>query len=277
MAANEDIEINSYSFTHVGKVRKENEDSLRFCIPDDEFTPSVGHLYGIADGMGGYALGNMASSLALEIFFATFYDSDGANQFQKIKTGIQNANLSVYQTAQKLSVGRMGTTITVANIYGKNLYIGHVGDTRAYLIRNNKATCLTNDHTRVGELVRMKLLSPDKVRTHNQRSVLEKCLGFNLFVQPDVFKVPVQNNDVIILCSDGVWSVIEDEEFAKMTAANTNPENLSREIVELAFERDHDDNLSAAAIYLNRLSNKELPGESNRSWSVQGILRRFIK
>jgi len=277
MAANEDVEINSYSFTHVGKVRKENEDSLRFCIPDDEFTPSVGHLYGIADGMGGYALGNMASSLALEIFFATFYDSDGANQFQKIKTGIQNANLSVYQTAQKLSVGRMGTTITVANIYGKNLYIGHVGDTRAYLIRNNKATCLTNDHTRVGELVRMKLLSPDKVRTHNQRSVLEKCLGFNLFVQPDVFKVPVQNNDVIILCSDGVWSVIEDEEFAKMTAANTNPENLSREIVELALERDHDDNLSTAAIYLNRLSNKELPGESNRSWSVQGILRRFIK
>ena len=277
MAANEDVEINSYSFTHVGKVRKENEDSLRFCIPDDEFTPIVGHLYGIADGMGGYALGNMASSLALEIFFATFYDSDGANQFQKIKTGIQNANLSVYQTAQKLSVGRMGTTITVANIYGKNLYIGHVGDTRAYLIRNNKATCLTNDHTRVGELVRMKLLSPDKVRTHNQRSVLEKCLGFNLFVQPDVFKVPVQNNDVIILCSDGVWSVIEDEEFAKMTAANTNPENLSREIVELALERDHDDNLSTAAIYLNRLSNKELPGESNRSWSVQGILRRFIK
>ena len=277
MAANEDVEINSYSFTHVGKVRKENEDSLRFCIPDDEFTPSVGHLYGIADGMGGYALGNMASSLALEIFFATFYDSDGANQFQKIKTGIQNANLSVYQTAQKLSVGRMGTTITVANIYGKNLYIGHVGDTRAYLIRNNKATCLTNDHTRVGELVRMKLLSPDKVRTHNQRSVLEKCLGFNLFVQPDVFKVPVQNNDVIILCSDGVWSVIEDEEFAKMTAANSNPENLSREIVELALERDHDDNLSTAAIYLNRLSNKELPGESNRSWSVQGILRRFIK
>jgi len=66
------------------------------------------------------------------------------------------------------------------------------------------------------ELVRMKLLSPDKVRAHNQRSVLERCLGFNLFVQPDVFKVPVQNNDIIILCSDGVWSVVEDDEFAKL-------------------------------------------------------------
>jgi len=72
--------------------------------------------------MGGYALGNLASSLALDIFFDTFYDSDGANQFQKIKSGIQNANLGVYQTAQKKSVGRMGTTITVANVYGK-IYI----------------------------------------------------------------------------------------------------------------------------------------------------------
>jgi len=249
MPVNE-TEILSSGFTHKGKVRKENEDSLRLCNPNDEFTANVGHLYGIADGMGGYALGNLASSLALDIFFDTFYDSDGANQLQKIKSGIQNANLGVYQTAQKKNVGRMGTTITVVNVYGKNLYIGHVGDTRAYLIRNNKATCLTNDHSRVGELVRMKLLSPDKVRTHNQRSVLERCLGFNLFVQPDVLKVPVQNNDIIILCCDGVWSVIEDNEFEKLAAANTNPENLSREIVELALERDHDDNLSAVAILL---------------------------
>jgi protein phosphatase len=123
----------------------------------------------------------------------------------------------------------------------------------------------------------MKLLSPDKVRTHNQRSVLERCLGFNLFVQPDVFKVPAQNNDVIILCSDGVWSVVEDDEFAKLTAANTNPEYLSKEIVELALERDHDDNLSTVAIYLNRLSNTELPDESKKSWSIPGIIRRFIK
>lgn len=277
MPAIENVEINSYCFTHVGKVRKENEDSLRLCNPNDEFTADVGHLYGIADGMGGYALGNLASSLALDIFFDTFYDSDGANQLQKIKSGIQNANLGVYQTAQKKNVGRMGTTITVVNVYGKNLYIGHVGDTRAYLIRNNKATCLTNDHSRVGELVRMKLLSPDKVRTHNQRSVLERCLGFNLFVQPDVFKVPAQNNDIIILCSDGVWSIVEDDEFAKMTSENKDPESLSREIVELALERDHDDNLSVISIHLNRLSSKELSDESKSSWSIPGIIRRFIK
>jgi serine/threonine protein phosphatase PrpC len=89
--------------------------------------------------------------------------------------------------------------------------------------------------------------------------------------------VPAQNNDIIILCSDGVWSIIEDDEFEKMVAANTNPENLSREIVELALERDHDDNLTAVTIFLNRLSNKELPDESKSSWSIPGLIRRFIK
>jgi len=80
---------------------------------------------------------------------------------------------------------------------------------------------LTNDHTRVGELVRMHLLSPDKVRTHNQRSVLNKCLGLNLFIQPDIFEVQVQAGDKFIFCTDGIWSVIDDEEFGQMARKHT--------------------------------------------------------
>ena len=269
-------EIKSYSFTHVGKVRRENEDSLRLCNPEDEYTLINGHLYGIADGMGGYALGSQASSLALETFFDTFYDSNGATPPQKFKAGIQNANLSVYQPAQKLGVGRMGTTLTAVNVVGKYLYVGHVGDSRAYLIRNKKAKCLTNDHSRVGELVRMKVLAPEKIRTHSQRSILNKCLGFNLFIQPDVFKVPVQDNDIIILCTDGVWSVIEDDEFATIVNSTKSRENLGREIVEFALDRDHDDNLSVVVVYLNRLAEHS-PEESENPGFLSGIFRRFIK
>ena len=269
-------EIKSYSFTHVGKVRRENEDSLRLCNPEDEYTLTNGHLYGIADGMGGYALGSQASSLALETFFDTFYDSNGATPLQKFKAGIQNANLSVYQTAQKLGVGRMGTTLTAVNVVGKYLYVGHVGDSRAYLIRNKKAKCLTNDHSRVGELVRMKVLAPEKIRTHSQRSILNKCLGFNLFIQPDLFKVPVQDNDIIILCTDGVWSVIEDDEFATIVNSTKSRENLGREIVEFALDRDHDDNLSVVVVYLNRLAEHS-PEESENPGFLSGIFRRFIK
>src|ERR1035437_3979681 len=277
MLAIKQTKINSYSFTHVGKVRKENEDSLRLCNPEDEFTATNGYLYCIADGMGGYALGSKASSLAVETFFDTFYDSGDATPVQKFKAGIQNANLSVYQTAQKLGVGRMGTTLTAINLVGNTLYIGHVGDTRAYLIRNNKATCLTNDHTRVGELVRMKVLTKDNVRTHNQRSVLNKCLGFNLFVQPDIFKETVQSEDVIIMCSDGVWSMIEDDEFAELTNSTKDPEKLSKKIGELALERDHDDNLSVIVINISDLPDTYSSKGEKRLKLLPRLFNRFVK
>src|ERR1035437_91568 len=274
MLAIKQTKINSYSFTHVGKVRKENEDSLRLCNPEDEFTATNGYLYCIADGMGGYALGSKASSLAVETFFDTFYDSGDATPVQKFKAGIQNANLSVYQTSQKLGVGRMGTTLTAINLVGNTLYIGHVGDTRAYLIRNNKATCLTNDHSRVGELVRMKVLTKDKIRTHSQRSILNKCLGFNLFIQPDIFKQTVQNDDVIIMCSDGVWAVIEDDEFAELTKTTKNPEQLSKDIGKLALDRDHDDNLTVIVVYISNLADTD---SGKKVSLLPRMFNRFVK
>jgi protein phosphatase len=264
-------------FTHKGKVRNENEDSLRLCNPEDEYTAVNGYLYGIADGMGGYALGEQASSLALETFFDTFYDSEGASPLQKIKAGMQNANLTVYQTAQKLGVGRMGTTLTAINIVGNNLYIGHIGDTRAYRIRNNKIHCLTQDHTRVGELVRLKVLAKDKVRSHSQRSILEKCLGFNLFAQPDVFKETVQADDVIIMCTDGVWAVIEDEEFADLTKLTTDPIKLSNLIGQLALDRDHDDNLSVIVVSISGFPQFETSVKTSKLSFLPGIFNRFIK
>ena len=166
-------EIESHGISRPGKVREDNQDAIRFWRPDD-LSVKYGPLYGIADGMGGDAHGGVASSLALETFFDTFYKTNGISVPQKLRLGVQNANLGIYQTAQRLGVARMGTTLTAVNLVGKTLNLVHVGDSRAYLIRDNLATCLTNDHTRVGEMVRMKMLSAEKVRTHAQRSVLEK-------------------------------------------------------------------------------------------------------
>lgn len=231
-----------------------------------------GCMYGVADGMGGYEHGGIASTLALEAFFETYYHADGSSVSQRLREGVQVANLGVYQTARRLGVARMGTTLTVVNVIGHTMHIAHVGDSRAYLIRDQKAICLTNDHTRVGELVRMKLLSPDKVRTHNQRSVLNRCLGVDLFVQPDIFQVPVQDGDCIILCTDGVWSVIEDEEFAKFAAEELDPEKLNQKVFELAMKRDSDDNLSVMSLRLQRLLPSP-PGAGDSRWNR--LLQRF--
>jgi len=271
------VEIKSYSYTHIGKVREDNQDAVRLCNPLDELTLSDGHLYGIADGMGGYAHGGVASSLALETFFETFYAANGVPPSQKLRVGIQNANLSVYQTAQRLNAGRMGTTLTAVNIVGRKLHVAHVGDSRAYLIRDRKSKCLTNDHTRVGELVRMRVLSPDKVRTHSQRSMLDKCLGMELFVQADIFQVGVQPGDIVVLCSDGVWGTVQDDEFAHLVTGSADPDNLCKEIVELAMERDSDDNLSIIVLYLHRLAHSKPDKEKNTFGPLSNALRRLFK
>ncbi|MGA7159382.1 MAG: protein phosphatase 2C domain-containing protein [Bacteroidota bacterium] len=277
MSATDVVEIKSYSYTHVGKVREDNQDAVRLCNPVDELTLSDGHLYGIADGMGGYAHGSVASTLALETFFETFYAANGVPPPQKLRVGIQNANLSVYQTAQRLNAGRMGTTLTAVNIVGRKLYVAHIGDSRAYLIRDRKSKCLTNDHTRVGELVRMRVLSPDKVRTHSQRSMLDKCLGMELFVQPDIFNVPVQPGDIIVLCSDGVWATIQDDEFARLVTESTEPKKLCEQIVELAMERDSDDNLSIVVLYLHQLSHSDTEEKTKSFWSLSKTIRRIFE
>jgi len=275
MRAFEPADIASFGCTGVGNVRQDNQDAMRFCREDD-LTAAHGHLYGIADGMGGYAHGAVASSLALELFFETFYKSNGIAMPQKLRTAVQNANVGVYQAAQRIGAGKMGSTLTAVNFSGDRLSIAHVGDSRAYLVRDGRASCLTKDHTRIGEMVRLGLLPAEKLRGHHQRSVLSRCLGVDLFVTPDVEQATVRSSDVIILCTDGVWSVIEDHEFAAMASRGSAPEDLARRIFDTALSRESDDNLSVLAIEIRRVAPGPVGAASgSRRFSLSGILGRI--
>ncbi len=276
MTSPEHPDIDAFGLSDVGRVREDNQDSIRITPPTDDLALQCGNLYAVADGMGGFAHGGVASSLALETLYATFYGTDGPNPAQKLNRGIQSANLSVYQTAQRLGVGKMGTTLTAVSIVGATLTCGHVGDSRAYLIRERRATCLTNDHTRVGELVRMKLLSPDKVRTHNQRSVLSKCLGMDLFIQADIAVEQLKNDDVVVLCSDGVWSVIQDEELPRLAENSGGAEAFVRNVLETALERGSDDNVSAIALYIRAVPPAGALHGRGAARLVTGFLRSIL-
>jgi len=273
---NKETEIKLSCFTHRGTVRKDNQDNIRTCSSEESRAGKTGYLYAIADGMGGFAHGGIASSVALDIFFKTFYSTSGSSIRQRFKTAIQAANVSIFQLSQRINAGRMGTTLTAVNIIGSSMYVGHVGDCRAYLISNGKSKCLTNDHTRVGEMVRYKIIPPEKLRTHSQRSILNKSLGLELFVQPDIFKVQVKNGDIVVLCSDGVWSVIEDDEFSAIINKNKNDEKISSYIGALAMQRNSDDNVSVVVIYLNKLSSSVVDNnERNGKKILENILRRI--
>ncbi len=267
--------LSSYGTSQTGMVRSENQDAIRSCEPENEQTlQSHGQLYAVADGLGGYEHGGVASTLALETFFSNFYSGSPYKSPQNLRQSFQSANIAVAQAAQRMQA-RMGTTLSAINIIGDQLHIAHIGDSRVYLVRNGKAVCLTQDHTVVGELVRMRVLSPDKVRTHERRSVLEKCLGMELFVQPDISRHVIKEDDFLILCSDGVWAYVEDNEFAEITLEKRVPEQIGQTLIENALARDSDDNVSALVIHAAQVTPSPTTQENNRFSFTQFILGRL--
>lgn len=248
-------EIESSGLSEIGSVREDNQDSIY--LPDGLYAPEMGLLYAVADGMGGYTHGSVASSLAIESLVDALFDRDTPNP-KALLTGIEKANLEVYKAAQRLSAGRMGTTLTAAYILDDTLHLAHVGDSRAYLIREGRSVCLTSDHTTVGDMVRSKLISSDKIRTHAQRSILTRAIGLGLFVQPDIDEYKLREGDRLVLCTDGIWSVLEDNEFAHV-ALEPSTEQSSQNLIDLALSRHSDDNVSAVVLHLQKLTS--VPGQ----------------
>lgn len=256
-------EIESSGLSVIGPVREDNQDSIR--LSDHEHPVGPGLLFAIADGMGGYAHGGVASLLALESFIDVLASQNGSPISKTLQRGVEAANLVVYQKAQQMDVGRMGTTLTAAYVCGDMLYLVHVGDSRAYLIRDGRCICLTSDHTTVGDMVRSKLISSDKIRTHAQRSILTRSVGTALFVQPDIVQQKLKEGDRLILCSDGVWSVIEDEEFAQVAGRSSSMDTVSQDIINLALDHQTDDNASVVVFHLRKL----IPVSSEQEFDKQ--------
>jgi len=270
-------EIESSGLSVTGPVRNDNQDSIH--LSDHEHPVGSGLLFAIADGMGGYEHGRVASLLALESFSSTLAAAENGNSIPKVlQRGVEIANLRVYQKAQQMGPSRMGTTLTAAYVLGEMLYLAHVGDSRAYLIREGRSVCLTADHTTVGEMVRSKLISPDKLRTHAQRSMLTKSVGTGLFVQPDIAQQRLREDDRLVLCSDGVWSVVEDEEFGRIASEPHSADVISRNLIDLALRHETDDNASVVVFRLHKLVPASTEPKPHKESGINWIqnLRKLV-
>jgi len=201
--------------TDTGKKRRRNEDDYVVEPP----------LFAIADGMGGAQAGELASSLAAG---AVREDEGTAGSGERRVTQlIQEANRRVYQrSSQDAAASGMGTTLTVALVGDGTVAFGHVGDSRAYLIRDRRLEQLTEDHSLVAELVRSGKLSPEETRTHPQRSVITRALGTDPDVDVDTFSIETQTGDLFMLCSDGLTSMVEDDVI--LSTIEENRENLQK-------------------------------------------------
>ena len=220
--------------TDTGRKRRRNEDAYVVEPP----------LFAIADGMGGAQAGELASSLAAG---AVREDEAAAGSGERrVAELIQEANRRVYErSSQDAAASGMGTTMTVAFVGDANVAFGHVGDSRAYLIRDGKLEQLTEDHSLVAELVRSGKLSPEEAETHPQRSVITRALGTDPDVDVDTFSIETAPGDLFMLCSDGLTSMVEDDVILQTIEKNRdNLQTAAKALIRAANKGGGEDNIT---------------------------------
>ncbi|HYW39709.1 MAG TPA: Stp1/IreP family PP2C-type Ser/Thr phosphatase [Terriglobales bacterium] len=245
------IEISSQS--DIGCQRINNEDSFGYWEPeDDQQFLRKGRLVVVADGMGGYEGGQEASRLAVETLVAVYRDFGGDNPQDALVEALQTAHERIrqYSFAHPALRG-MGTTCTAAAIVQDALYYVHVGDTRLYLIRDGQITQVTRDHSYVGRLVESGMISPQEAEHHPQRNILTAALGTNpdLIMDSPGHPEPLRPEDVLLICSDGLWGQVRDSEILD-AVENKSAEQAVRELIELARERGGPDNITVEILRL---------------------------
>lgn len=240
--------IKAYAKSDVGKVREINEDSYYISESLDEV-----QLYIIADGMGGYNGGEIASSLAIksaknyiENNFAQA-DKDKESIIQLVASSLEYANMVVYEKSKEnKELNGMGTTLDICLIYNNKAYIGHVGDSRIYRIRKDFIRKLTQDHSYVQKLVKDGKITEEEAAHHPQKNMLMKALGCNAFVEPDVMVKGFLKDDILVMNSDGLTNLVDQETIYEM--ASKNIEQATKDLVQLAKDRGGYDNITVVII-----------------------------
>jgi len=237
----------------IGCLRQNNEDSFGYWEPeDDRQFLRKGRLAVVADGMGGYEGGQEASRLAVETLVEVYRDFGGDDPQAALVEALQTAHEQIreYSFAHPELRG-MGTTCTAAAIVQDALYYVHVGDTRLYLIRDGQITRVTRDHSYVGRLVESGMISREEAETHPQRNILTAALGTNpdLIMDSPGQPEPLRPEDVLLICSDGLWGQVRDSEILD-AVENKSAEQTGRKLIELARERGGPDNITVEVLRL---------------------------
>jgi serine/threonine protein phosphatase PrpC len=232
--------VDSAGSTDAGRKRRRNEDSF---VQDPP-------LFAVADGMGGAQAGEVASRLAAAAF-REFHDADDLDPEERVAAIIQEANRRIYERARSdAQASGMGTTITAALVAGGGVALGHVGDSRAYRLREGRLEQLTDDHSLVADLVRSGRLTPEEADTHPQRSVITRALGTDPEVDVDTFTVAAERGDVFLLCSDGLTTMVDDEDVSRTVTGADTLEDAAKALVKAANRAGGEDNITVVLFKL---------------------------
>lgn len=244
--------------SHPGKKRKHQEDdfSLDDQFRSEETWPTAqlkGNLYIVADGMGGHKAGEIASQMVVDLVRQLYYDDQSPNVERSLRHAIEEANRQIYQQAQEIAQERgMASTIAAAVIRGDELHVAHVGDSRIYLLRAGELKQLTEDHSWVAEQVRRGLIPPEKAASHPQRSLVTRAMGHKPSVDVDYQLRKLEQGDVVLLCSDGLYIPVGEEEIRQVLNAY-EPQDACRDLIALANKAGGPDNVTAIVIRVDKI------------------------
>jgi serine/threonine protein phosphatase PrpC len=234
--------------THQGLVRSSNQDSVAIVEPQRPLFGRPGAwLFVVADGMGGYRGGEIASSVAVQTMARVFaQQSRQTVPEEALSTSLAMANKAILAKAQGIpGLDKMGTTVVAATVTEQVLYLCNVGDSRAYLVRDGTIRQLTEDHSLVSEQIRAGLIKEDDPLA--RRNILTRSVGRTKQLEIDQFKEPWQPGDTLMLCSDGLWGVLSDAQMS-IVLSELDPQPASEKLIQMAMISQSSDNISAVVV-----------------------------
>lgn len=249
------------SRTDIGCIREHNEDSLIVAPP----------LYAVADGMGGHAAGEVASEIAVRTLAdlaPTTADTEALAQ------AVVSCNYAVVNAARSQGRAGMGTTLTAAILDHERLAIAQVGDSRAYLLHGGIMQQLTRDHSLMADMIEAGELTEDEARLHPQRSVITRALGSDIDTEPDLYELNVSAGDRLLLCSDGLSSMVDDDEICKTLQRTRDPQRCASTLVNQAIAAGGHDNVTVIVVDIegNSAKRERSVRRRSRAWAVFAVL-----
>lgn len=241
--------MKAYAKSDLGKARELNEDAYFISADDSEVK-----IYLLADGMGGYNGGEIASKLAIESarkyitsnFEKISHDKDAIQDL--IKSSMEYANMIVYEKSQEnKELQGMGTTLEICLVYGNRVYIGHIGDSRVYRIRKDIIRKLTKDHSYVEKLVEDGTITREEAENHPKKNMLMKALGCTVFIEPDVTVKGFLKDDILLMSSDGLTNMIKNQEIYDIVRKDVD--KAVDNLVNRANDLGGYDNITVVIIY----------------------------
>ena len=244
--------------TDIGRKRASNEDQVLSVIPEDQqLLQDKGALFVVADGMGGHDRGDVASELTTQQVKDAYYRDLQGDIAGALQRALQLANAAVYRAneaerARGVGDFEMGATCVAAVLHEQMLYAANVGDSRVYVLHAGQLRQITRDHSVVAQMVERGEITPAQVRTHEKRNQIYRALGSSGAVEVDLFTEPVQEGDTLILCTDGLWEMMEDDDLRAIVEQYSTEESVQR-LIARANDAGGPDNVTAMVVRVSAI------------------------